>query len=124
MIRKKFFIFLIFLCLLLGGSLANGARVEFSPAEIDNITTKPIDGSYDDIIMSCIAALKSQGYTVNHIDIYGGLIVASMENETEKPYQFWQSIWYGYIYKKGIKIQVSCKVNKITDEIAQIAPSE
>lgn len=116
--KKKNFISLICLCLLLIGCAT--AQINLSPMQIRGITTKTIEGSYENIFRSCLTVFQDQGYIIKNTDMNSGLIVANIDKETSKGSQFWQQFWAGYIWNKGTQIEVSCMVNKINDTISDV----
>lgn len=111
---KKIFIFSsLAICLLLSGCATTS--VPLSPMQIRSITTRHIEGNYEDIYRACITVFQDQGYIIKNTDMNTGLIVANVDREASKNSQFWQAFWTGYVYNKGTEVDVSCMVNKINE---------
>jgi len=91
-----------------------------SPMQIRNITTKHIEGSYENIYRACITVFQDQGYIIKNTDMNTGLIAANVDREESKNSQFWQAFWTGYIYNKGTEVEVSCMVNKINETSSDV----
>ncbi|MCF7871251.1 MAG: hypothetical protein K9L95_06240 [Candidatus Omnitrophica bacterium] len=115
---KKYGLVIFLTIVLLSGCAA--PRTTLSPMQVRNITTKHIEGDYEDIYRACITVFQDQGYVIKNTDMDTGLIVAYVDRESSKNSQFWQSFWAGYVYNKGTAVEVSCMVNKISDNASDV----
>jgi len=113
---KKFYLIIIPLLFVMGCA----TMPALSPMQARNITTKYIEGSYENIYRACITVFQDQGYIIKNTDMNTGLIVANVDREASKNSQFWQVFWMGYIYNKGTEIEVSSMINKINETSSNV----
>lgn len=113
---KSIYIFLFSVLLLTGCA----TTPKLSPMQIRSLTTRNMEGGYENIFRSCLAVFQDQGYIIKNTDMDSGLIVANIDKETSKGSQFWQAFWAGYIYNKGTQIEVSCIANKVSDNASDV----
>jgi len=88
--------------------------------QIRNITTRQIEGNYENIFRATLTILQDNGYIIKNTDMNSGLIVATIDREVTKTSQFFQAFWTGYIYNKGTFIEISAMVSKISEHISEI----
>ena len=93
---------------------------QMSPMQIRQITTKLINGSYEDTYRASLTVLQDQGYIIKNTDMASGLIVANVDRSTNAGSQFFQAALLGYIADKGTEIEVSCMINKLSDTNSEI----
>jgi len=115
---KKFGLLIILPILFLSGCAT--ITPHLSPMQIRTITTRHMEGGYENIYRACITVFQDQGYIIKNTDMNTGLIVANVDREASKNSQFWQAFWTGYVYNKGTEVEVSCMVNKINDNASDI----
>lgn len=94
-----------------------------SPMQKRQITTKQIDGSYENVYRAAMTVSQDQGYVVKNTDMDSGLIVAEIDRETSKSSQFWQEFWVGTVYDKGTFIELTLTVGKINETLQEIRMS-
>ena len=88
---------------------------KLSPLQKREITTRIIDGSYDNTYRSILVVLQDQGYIIKNTDMNTGLINAIADRETGGGSQFMQSLFSGYVSNKGSELDCSFMVSKISD---------
>lgn len=91
------------------------AGPQLSQMQIRQITTKMIEGSYDDVYRATMTILQDQGYVIKNTDMNSGLIVANIDRETSGGSQFAQALFLGSITDKNTVIEVSATVNNLND---------
>lgn len=104
-------------CLLLVGCASKPA---VSPMQKRQITTKQIDGGYENVYRATMTVLQDQGYVLKNTDMNSGLIVASIDREASKTSQFWQAFLAGDILNKGTVIEATVAVGKINERLQEI----
>ena len=93
---------------------------QLSPMQIRQITTRLINGSYEDTYRASLTVLQDQGYIIKNTDMASGLIVANVDRSTDAGSQLVQALFLGYISDKGSEIEVSCMVNKLSNTDSEI----
>ncbi len=93
---------------------------KISPMQIRQITTKQIDGDYENIYRASLTVLQDNGYIIKNTDMNSGLIVANVDRETSQASQFMQAFWVGYVYDKGTTVELSVMVNKLNEAASEI----
>ena len=88
---------------------------QISSMQARQITTRMLNGSYENVFRATLTVLQDQGYVIKNTDMNSGLIVARADKSTAGGSQFMQALFVGYVYDKGTEIEVSCMVNKIND---------
>lgn len=88
---------------------------KLSPLQKREITTRIIDGSYDNTYRSILTVLQDQGYIIKNTDMNSGLINAVADRETGGGSQFAQALFMGYVSNKGSELDCSFMVSKISD---------
>jgi hypothetical protein len=91
-----------------------------SPMQKRQITTKQVEGSYENVYRAAMTVSQDQGYIVKNTDMDSGLIVASIDRETSKSSQFWQEFWVGEVYDKGTFIELTLTVGKINEALQEM----
>lgn len=89
---------------------------QLSQMQIRQITTKMIEGSYENVFRATMTILQDQGYVIKNTDMNSGLIVANIDRETSGGSQFMQALFLGRITDKNTVIEVSATVNKLNEE--------
>lgn len=92
------------------------AGPQLSQMQIRQLTTKMIEGSYEDVFRSTMTILQDQGYVIKNTDMNSGLIVANIDRETSGGSQFMQALFLGTITDKNTVIEVSATVNKLSEQ--------
>lgn len=117
MFRKLYVITIIFtIAVFMGCQMAP----QLSPMQKRQITTRLIEGGYENSFRATLTVLQDQGYVIKNTDMNSGLIVANIDKETSKLSQFFQAIGTGEIYDKGTVVEVSVMVNKIAETQTEI----
>lgn len=93
--------------------------VKMSPMQKRQVTTKQIEGNYENVYRATMTVLQDQGYVVKNTDMGAGLIVANIDKETSKGSQFWQAFWLGTVYDKGTFIEITVTVSKINESLQE-----
>lgn len=106
--------FSIFLLLTFIVGCAAGPKL--SQMQIRQLTTKMIEGSYENVFRATMTILQDQGYVIKNTDMNSGLIVANIDRETSGGSQFMQALFLGRITDKNTVIEVSATVNKLNEE--------
>lgn len=83
--------FSIFLLLTILVGCATGPQL--SQMQIRQLTTKMIEGSYENVFRATMAVLQDQGYIIKNTDMNSGLIVANIDRETSNFSQAMQAIF-------------------------------
>ncbi len=96
------------------------ARPKLSPIQIRQITTKLINGTYEETYRSALTVLQDQGYIIKNTDMESGLIMAQVDRATSGGSQFVQALFSGYVSAKGTDIEVRCVVNKLSNTNTEI----
>lgn len=100
--------------------LGCAAGHQLSPMQKRQLTTRLIDGSYEDTFRATITVLQDQGYVIKNTDMASGLIVANVDRAESGGSQFAQALLLGYIANKGTEVEISCMVSKIADYKSEI----
>lgn len=87
---------------------------QLSPMQRRQITTRLIEGEYENTYRATLTVLQDQGYVIKNTDMNSGLIVATVDRETSKTSQFFQALLTKKVYNKGTLIEISVMVNKIS----------
>jgi len=117
MYKKRFFI-LILPLLFFNFNCAVGPQL--SSMQIRQITTKLINGAYEDTYRACLTVLQDQGYIIKNTDMASGLIVGQVDRASSTGSQFAQALFLGYVSDKGAVIEVSCMVNKLSNSNSEV----
>ena len=88
--------------------------------QIRQLTTKTMEGIYENVFKATITVLQDQGYIIKNTDMNSGLIVANVDRATSGGSQFTQALFGGYVSDKGTMVEVSCMVNKINDTTQEL----
>lgn len=96
------------------------AGPQLSQMQIRQLTTKTIDGAYDDVFRATMTILQDQGYVIKNTDMNSGLIVANVDRETSGGSQFAQALFLGKITDKNTVVEVSATVNKLNDKTQEL----
>lgn len=112
----KLFLFVLLSVLFFGCA----AGPQLSQMQIRQLTTKMIDGSYENVFRATMTILQDQGYVIKNTDMNSGLIVANIDRETSGGSQFFQALLVGSVYDKNTVIEVSATVNKLNEQTQEI----
>ncbi|NQT90474.1 MAG: hypothetical protein HQ558_04390 [Candidatus Omnitrophica bacterium] len=93
---------------------------KLSSMQVRQITTKDINGSYENIYRATMTVLQDEGYIIKNTDMDSGLIVADIDRETSRTTQFLQQMAGAKTWDKGTQIQISAMVNKINDDLSKL----
>lgn len=115
---KGFIVCMILISLLLTGCATTGPKL--SPMQIRQITTREIEGSYENVYRATLTIVQDNGYIIKNTDMDSGLITAMVDRETSKTSQFWQTFFLGYIANKSTVIELSCMVNTLNEIRQQV----
>lgn len=96
------------------------AGPQLSQMQIRQLTTKMIEGSYENVFRATMTILQDQGYVIKNTDMSSGLIVANMDRETSGSSQFMQAFFLGSITDKNTVIEVSVIVNKLNEQSQEL----
>lgn len=110
--------FFIFILLALFVGCAAGPQL--SQMQIRQLTTKMIEGSYENVFRATMTILQDQGYVIKNTDMNSGLIVANIDRETSGGSQFFQALLVGSVYDKNTVIEVSATVNKLNEQSQEL----
>lgn len=88
---------------------------QLSPMQIRQLTTRTIEGSYENVYRATLTVLQDQGYILKSTDMNSGLIVATVDRATSGGSQFMQGLFSGYVSDKGTMVEISCMVNKLNE---------
>ena len=117
---KKYFktILILTLLLFIGGCATTTSIL--SPVQKRHITTKIIEGSYENVYRATLTVLQDHGYIIKNTDMASGLIVANADRKTSGVLQFMQALFIGYVPDKGSEIEITCMVNKLSDQTSEL----
>jgi hypothetical protein len=96
------------------------AGPQLSQMQIRQLTTKMIEGSYENVFRATMTILQDQGYVIKNTDMNSGLIVANIDRETSGGSQFFQVLLVGSVYDKSTVIEVSSTVNKLNEQTQEL----
>jgi hypothetical protein len=116
--KRIFSIFVLFLMVSFLVGCAAGPQL--SQMQIRQLTTKMIEGSYENVFRATMTILQDQGYVIKNTDMNSGLIVANIDRETSGGSQFFQALLVGSVYDKNTFIEVSATVNKLNEKTQEI----
>lgn len=110
----------LILCVAVLAGCTTTPDANLSPMQKRMITTKQIEGSYENVYRATMTVLQDQGYVIKNTDMASGLIVANIDRETSKGNQFWQEVLDGSIDDKGTFIECAVTINKINDTLQEL----
>lgn len=93
---------------------------KLSPMQIREITTREIEGSYENVYRAALTVIQDNGYIIKNTDMASGLILATIDRETSKGSQFFQALFIGYVADKSTLIELSCMVNNLSETRQQL----
>jgi len=112
----KLFLFVLLSVILFGCA----AGPQLTQMQIRQLTTKMIDGTYDNVFRATMTILQDQGYVIKNTDMNSGLIVANVDRETSGGSQFAQALFLGKVTDKNTVVEVSATVNKLNDSSQEL----
>lgn len=104
--------FALFVIVLAGGC-ATAPRL--TPMQIREISTREIEGSYENVYRATMTVLQDNGYVITNTDMASGLIVATIDKETSGGSQFAQALFLGHVADKARVYEASCMVSELND---------
>ncbi|HKI79366.1 MAG TPA: hypothetical protein VKA26_12550 [Ignavibacteriaceae bacterium] len=93
---------------------------QLSQMQKRQMTTKMIEGSYEDAFRATMTILQDQGYVIKQTDMNSGLIVANVDRESSKGSQFLSALFTGAVSHKNTIIEVSATINKLNETSQEI----
>ncbi len=93
---------------------------QLTPMQKREITSKIVEGNYDNTYRATLTILQDQGYIIKNTDMTTGLINATIDRETGGGSQVVQAIFIGYIADKGSVIDASFMINTINDTQTEV----
>lgn len=93
---------------------------KLSPMQIRQITTRLVDGTYENVYRACLTVFQDQGYIIKQTDMDAGLIVANVDRASSSGSQVAQALFLGYVANKGTEVEVSCMVNMISTASSEV----
>lgn len=108
-------IFLV-LTLLFGCS----AGPQLSQMQKRQLTTKMIEGSFENVFRASMTIFQDQGYIIKNTDMNSGLLVAYMDKETAAGSQFLQAFFLGQVTDKNTVIEVTATISKLSEKSQEI----
>jgi hypothetical protein len=100
------------------GCAASGPKL--SPMQIREMTTREIEGSYENVFRATLTVLQDNGYVVKNTDMDSGLIVATIDKATSGGNQFAQALFMGYVSDKGKEYEASCMVSELNKRRSEV----
>lgn len=109
--------FLISGMIVLTGGCANRS---LSPMQKRQITSRQIEGSYEDVYRATMTVLQDQEYIIKNTDMASGLIVASVDREASRGSQLFAKIMVGYVARKGTFVEATVTVGEINETLQEV----
>lgn len=96
-----------------------------SPMQVRAITTRTVEGSYENIFRSTLTILQDNGYIIKNTDMQTGLIVANVDRDAMAGKPLWIRVLASSGDDKSSQLQstvveVSVTVNKISDTASEL----
>ncbi|MCK5219012.1 hypothetical protein KAR10_05785 [bacterium] len=115
---RKYFCSICIIALFIFSGCATTPTI--SPMQKRQLTTKLIEGSYENVYRATLTVFQDQGYIIKDTDMNSGLIVATVDRATSGGSQFAQALFMGFVANKGLVVEVSCMINKINDTKTEV----
>jgi len=93
---------------------------QLSSMQVRQLTSKIIEGSYEDVFRASMTVIQDKGYVIKNTDMNSGLIVANVDKETASGSQFLQALFVGSVYDKNTVVEVSETINKLSEKSQEI----
>jgi coproporphyrinogen III oxidase len=105
------------LCISLLGCAASS---QLSPMQFRQISTRPIEGSYENIFRATMTILQDNSYIIKQTDMEAGLIMSEVNREASGGSQFMQALFTGEVFDKGTVVEASAVVSKISETTSEV----
>lgn len=95
---------------------------KMSPMQFRHISTRLIEGRYDNVFRSAMTVLQDNGYIIKQTNMDTGLITAEVNREISSVFQVLQVIGskQQQIRNKGTLVEASAVVSKISDTNTEV----
>ena len=103
--------------------LAGGCATtpKMSPMQLRQITTRTIQGGYENVFKATMTVLQDNFYIIKQTDMEAGLIVAEVNREASGWSQFLQALGSeGEISNKGTVVEASAVVGKLSETTSEV----
>jgi len=85
-----------------------------SPMQKRQITTKMVDGNYDNLFASTMTVLQDHEYVIKQTNKDTGLITAEVNKDAGFAAKFFTTDRYGNVSHSGTKVEVSAVISKLS----------
>lgn len=104
------------------GLFISGCAVQpqLSPVQKRQLTTKLFDSSYETTYRAILTVLQDQGYIIKNTDMNTGLINATVDRKLDTDAQVAQVVMFGAYGARGLQIDASFMVNKISESRTEV----
>lgn len=116
---------ILLLSVSLFGCMPPGAKL--SPMQKRQLSSKLIEGSYEDVYRAALTVFQDQDYVIRNTDLQAGLIVAYVDRATSGTTRVAGSLLEailtsnsGTITTAGAGFELSCLVNKINETASEV----
>lgn len=113
-------LFLLVIIFIFIANYACTPEPKLSPMQIRQITTRMFDSDYETVYRAALTVIQDQGYIIKNTDMASGLILAGIDKESSTGKQLFQALMFGYIADKGTEFELSCMVNKLSENSTEI----
>lgn len=96
------------------------ASSKLSPMQFRQISTRMIEGSYENVFRATMTVLQDNSYIIKQTDMDAGLITAEVNREASGGSQFMQALFTGEVYEKGTLVEASAVVGKISETSTEV----
>ncbi|MFA5879315.1 MAG: hypothetical protein WC860_03985 [Candidatus Margulisiibacteriota bacterium] len=96
------------------------SKPELSPMQKRQVTTKLIDGSYDNIFASTITVFQDNEFIIKNTDKSTGLITAEVSRDAGALTRVLAIAASSKVYDSGTKVEINAMVNKISSSNSEI----
>ena len=93
---------------------------QLTPMQKREITTRLLDGDYENVFRCALTVLQDQGYIIKNTDMNTGLIHATVDRQAGGGSQFAQALFLGYVADKGSELDVSFMISKISEDKTEV----
>jgi len=103
--------------------LAGGCATtpKMSPMQLRQITTRMIQGGYENVFKATMTVLQDNFYIIKQTDMDAGLIVAEVNREASGWSQFFQALGSeGEIPSKGTVVEATAVVGKLSETTSEV----
>jgi len=89
-------------------------KPQLSPMQKRQITTKMVDGNYDNLFASTMTVLQDHEYVIKQTNKDTGLITAEVNKDAGFATKFFTTNKYGNVSNSGTKVEVSAVISKLS----------